>query len=465
MIELVLSLPLLIAGPVRAAAPASGTSAQAAPPALTAPELRMTLAEAVSSALADSPALRAAQAEEKAAASRGESRWGGLWPQLSLESSYRFSSEVPELTVVPGKTQSLGDHHNYSVGPSLNWTLWDQGARRQAWLSAVAAADARSQDSTLARRQVRLKTRLAYFQAQLALEQVRLLGDSLKLAQSQHGDVEKRREAGASSRLDSLQAHHEVLTRLRQFRQARSDLAAALRDLFMLTGRDPGLDLSLPLDGRMLMPLPADIEPASVAVFLDRLDGSLAELAAIEGWTIDASHPGVAALRDTARSAKFAANGTRAGLWPRLGLSARTSLEYPNGPVLEDFHQNAVGVSASMPLFEFGRTRREAEGLDRQALAAEERAEGSRRDLVRDWQKAKDQLLGLKAQKELCLKAAAEAHEAAGLTYESYKAGRVTFIEVQTANLRELEALVQTARTDAQSLVQLAAMASLSGKE
>ncbi|MFA6318037.1 MAG: TolC family protein [Elusimicrobiota bacterium] len=460
-----LLLALLLAGPGHAA-----------------PQLKLTLAEAVSSALADSPALRAAEADWAAAVSRGKSRWGVLWPRLSAEASYRFVSAVPELSVLPGRSQSLGDHHNASVGPTLDWTLWDQGARRGAWLSAIAGADARSQDLRAARRQVRLRTRLAYFQAQLAVESVRLLGDSLKLAQSQYGDVEKRREAGASSRLDSLQAHQEVLQRLRQFRQARSDLAACLRDLFSLTGRDPGIDLSLPLDGRMLpapgvagagvpLPaaresgLPADIEPASAAVFLDELEASLKELGPVENWSLDETHPGVAALRDAARSSKLAASGARAGLWPRLGLMARTSLEYPNGPVLEDFHQNTVGVSASMPLFEFNRTRKEAQSLDLQARAAEERAEGARRDLSRDWQKAKDQLLGLRAQKELCVKASAEAKEAAGLTYESYKAGRVTFIEVQSSNLRELEALVQTARTDAGALVQLAAMASLSSKE
>ncbi|MBI4676763.1 MAG: TolC family protein [Elusimicrobia bacterium] len=453
MNALLLSLPLIVASPGSALG-----RAQAAP------ELRATLAEAVASAEADSPALRSAQAEWKAAVSRSESRWSGRWPELTAESSYKFAGEVPSLSVIPGRTQSLGDHHNYSLGPSLSWTLWDQGARRDAWLAAVSAARARAEDVDAQRRQARLKTRLAYFQAQLALEQVRLLADSLKLAQSQYGDIEKRRQAGASSRLDSLSAHQEVLARLRQFRQARSDLAAALRDLYALTGKEPSEDLSLPLDGRTA-PLPEDVEPASVLIALDPLEDSLKSLAAVEAGALDAGHPGVAALRESARSYKLSAGGTRAGLWPRLGFTGRTSLEYPNGPVLEAFHQNTVGVFASMPLFEFGRTRREAASFERQAEAADERAEAARRDLARDWRKAKDQLLGLKAQKTLCLQAVSEAREAADLTYESYKAGRVTFIEVQSANLREIEARVQAARIDAQALMQLASLASLAEKE
>ncbi|MBI5625261.1 MAG: TolC family protein [Elusimicrobia bacterium] len=433
--------------------------------AAAAPEVRMSLSSSVSSALADAPSLKAALAEAAAAASRADGRWGALWPRLSVESSYRFASEVPELSVLPGSSRALGDHHNYSLGPTLDWTVWDFSARRRAWQSAALSESSLSQEARSAARQTRLRTRQAYFQAQLAVEQVRLLGDSLKLAQSQHADVEKRREAGASSRLDSLQAHQEVLLRLRQFRQARSDLAAALRDLYALTGGQPKADLSLPLDGRMPQPLPADIEPASASVLLDPLEDSLKELSSAGAAVLDEAHPELAALADAARSERLAAGGVRSSLWPRLGVTARTSLDYPNGPVLEDFHQNTVGVSASMPLFEFGRTRREAESHERRAKAADERAEAARRSLDRDWWKAQDQLLGLKAQKELCLKAAAEAREAAGLTYESYKAGRVTFIEVQSANLRELEALVQTARTDAQTLMQLAVLASLSEKE
>jgi len=59
-------------------------------------------------------------------------------------------------------------------------------------------------------------------------------------------------------------------------------------------------------------------------------------------------------------------------------------------------------------------------------------------------------------------RASAEAEELAGLVYESYKAGRSTFIEVQSANLRELEAKVQSAKTDVQILIQLAVLSSLS---
>ena len=50
------------------------------------------------------------------------------------------------------------------------------------------------------------------------------------------------------------------------------------------------------------------------------------------------------------------------------------------------------------------------------------------------------------------------------MTYESYQAGRSTFLEVQSANLRVLEINVASARNDAQLLIQLAILDSLSVK-
>jgi len=306
---------------------------------------------------------------------------------------------------------------------------------------------------------------LAYFQAQLASEQVRLLGDSFKLAVSQYQDIEKRRQAGTSSRTDSLSAHQEVLARKRLLRQARTDLAVSLRELFALTGQDPGCDLSLPLDGGMTQPLPDGIEPASVLVSLDAPSASQRLLASATAHPPGESHPSVRAFGSLAESAQRAARSARAGLWPRVLFSARTSLDYPNGPRLESFNQNMVGVAASVALFEAGRTRRDAAQLDSQARAGDWRKEAVKQDLMRDWLKAQDQLLGLNSQQEINRQAVAEAGELAKLIYDSYRGGRSTFIEVETANLRELEARVQSAKTDSQILMQLAVLASLSEKE
>ncbi|MCX5794852.1 MAG: TolC family protein [Elusimicrobia bacterium] len=427
-------------------------------------QLRIGLDAALEAAQHNSALLQAVEADRQAAQKRASSRQSLLWPRLTMDASYKYISEVPALAVA-GRTQALGANDNYSLGPTLSWTLWDQGVLREAWRSAQAVSRARDADLKATGLQVRLKLRLAYAQAQLALEAVRSLGDSLRLAQSQHADIAKRLHAGAASRTDSLSAHQDVLGRRRQYRQARADLAGALRELYALIGEEPAADLSLPLDASAAAGLPADVEPPSVTVALDLPEDSMQSLAAAEGWPQDLAPPALSAWTAQADSSRLAARSLRAGLWPTLQLSARTSADYPNGPVLETINQNTVGVFASLPLFENGRTRRQAAELEAQARDGDWRREAARRDLARDWLKAKDQLAGLKAQREINRQAASEAHELSRLTYESYKAGRATYIEVQSANLRELEARVQCARTDTQLVMQLAILASLSEKE
>ncbi|OGR56591.1 MAG: hypothetical protein A2X36_11015 [Elusimicrobia bacterium GWA2_69_24] len=429
-----------------------------------APVLKVGLAESEKAALANSSTLKAVDAELSAARARADGRWSRLWPRLTAEANWRYLSEVPALTVA-GRTQRLGDNESYSIGPSLGWTLWDQGEVRESWKSALAASRAKGHERKDLERQVLLRTRVAYFQAQLALEQVRLLADSLRLAQTQHKDIDNRRKAGASSFIDSLSAHQDVLSRARLFRQARTELAEALRDLFALTGTEPQAELSLPLDSDSAAQPPEGTEPASAAVSLDPLEEAMTALSPAAAAAFDETHPALRRLAETAESWERSARSARAGLWPRLYLTARTSLDYPNGPVLESYHQNMVGVAAGLPLFESGRTRQEAEEGEFLAQAARSRMDQARQDRLRDRHKAQDRLLGLQAQRELDRVSVKETKDLSTRIYDSYIAGRSTFIEVQGANLRELEARVGAVRTDAQTLMQLAVLAELSGKE
>ncbi|MFA5138447.1 MAG: TolC family protein [Elusimicrobiota bacterium] len=427
------------------------------------PVLRIELKAAEESSQRNFPALKALEAELAAANIRADGRESLLWPRLTADASYRWLSDVTSLSV-GGRTQNLGDHHNASVGPTLGWTLWDQGALKDSWRSAQAWARAKHREKEAVSGQVRLRARVAYFQAQLGLEQVRLLGDSLKLAQSQYKDIEGRRKAGASSMIDSLCAHQEVLSRSRSFRQARADLAGALRDLFALTGEEPGAELSVPLDAETALKIPDGTEAPGVVVVLDPLTQSLSLLERAAGG-FDEAHPALRQAAESAEALKSAARSLRAGIWPRLLFSARTSLDYPNGPLLESHIQNIAGVSLSFPLFESGKTRKEASESESLAKAQLDRMEGIRRERSRDWLKAKDQLLSLKAQEVMDAVSTRETADLSRRFYDSYKAGRATFLEVQSANLKELEAKVQAARTHAQMLLQLAVLDDLSTKE
>ncbi len=443
-------------------------AALAAPdtPAGGAPVFSVSFAQTVRDAVAVSGSLKAAGHEAGAASSRAAGAISPLLPQFSVDANYRYLDAVPELTVFPGKAPvALGAHQNYSVGPTATWTLWDWGASYEAWQGAGDRAAAEAAQRDLARRSVALLAAVTYIQAQMAAEQVRLVADALKVARTQHHDISLRQQAGNASRLDLLQAHQELLARQRAFAQARADLAAGLNDLFALTATGTGLDASLPLDTRAAADLPEGSEPPTLLVALDPLDEALLALEPAGRGAPDPRFPRIRYYDRLAEASRRAATGLTVSRLPRIQITSRVSLDYPNGPILEQVTQKSAGVMATMPIFTGTKLVRDAQEQRDHAAALTAQRDSAASDLARDWRKAAARLAQLRAQAELNRQAIAEAQETARLVYDSYRGGQARFIEVETANLHTLEAQVQDARTRAETLTQLAIMQSLSKED
>ena len=438
-------------------------AALAVPAAAQTPALTLGLREAEASARAHSLKARAAAEEAAAAGDRGDEQFASLLPRVTLDGSYRYQTAVPEFSVLPGAPpRPFGDHRATSIGPTLSWTLWDQGALYDAWRAQKARAASASDLHRLAERQAVLGARLAYAQAQLAREQSLALADALALADVQDRDIKSRFAAGSASRIDTLSSRQDALQRRRQFLQSQADLGAALRELFQLTGLGAGLDLSRPLDARVSTAAAAGLAAPTLLVTLDDLRVVPPALAAAETAPLDPAHPAIAAQADLADAARRAAAGLQASRGPTVKLTARASYDYPNGPVLESVTQKTVGLTASLPLFEGRLTARAVDEQKRLGAAAEARRDLAAEELARDWDKARVALASLREQLDVDDRSAADAAELATLVYRAFKAGSANYLEVQSANLRSLEAKVQAARTRAQILIQLAALASLS---
>jgi outer membrane protein TolC len=430
----------------------------------------MSFSRCRSDALSSSDRIRAAERDLEATRQRAGSQGGLMWPKLAVEGNYRYLDQIAELTPFPGRPPiALGAHDNYSIGPTVNWVVWDWGALYSGWKGAWARSDAKREELALIRRQVLFGATLTYAQVQLALETVNQLADAAKLADDQYTDISLRRKTGSASRIDELQAHQDSLTRRRQYAQARAELGAGLMDLFAQTGvggtdappatlaagAGRGLDASTPGSAGTNEGTP------SLLVKLDRLEDTLAALEPVSQGDPDPAYPGVVMNERLADSARHASWSVTASRLPRITVTGKTSLDYPNGPVLEQIHQNMVGVAAVMPLFEGGRIVRDANEAKEQAKGFDERRVLARIELDRDWKKAAGRLAALREQKLLNATAVKETGELAGLTYDSYKSGQARFIEVQAANLRALDAKVQDARTKTEMIVQLAIMQSL----
>src|SRR6266700_7503564 len=149
-----------------------------------APRLAISLGQALQAALDTSDQWKSARSGAEAAQDQALAQRGALLPHLGVNGSYRYIAEIPTIQVAPGAPPfAFTTHNQYSIGPEVTWTAFAGGALIQSWRAAQANARAQAQQADAVRRQVRLAARLAYFQAQLAADQVRLYAESYRVEQ------------------------------------------------------------------------------------------------------------------------------------------------------------------------------------------------------------------------------------------------------------------------------------------
>lgn len=407
--------------------------------AFAAEEDVLSLDDAVNSALDYSPKLKAAQSEQSAYGERAGAQKTQLYPRLTLDGTYKYVTSVQEIALpLPNfKPVKFGDNSNYSIGPMAAWMLWDFGVIRNSYKSAAAVAESKKNEAEAARRQVVLNARAAYFQIALASEQVTLYSDALKLSNAQYEDIKLNVRAGTKSRADELQAHQEVLARMKQLRQARADLQASLTELSSVTGTKYG-----------------DVK-------LESIDSMLSKYEPYRKAKLNESHPALLVYQKNAESAEYVMRGAGSGRWPKIQLSAKSSLDYPNGMKLESYNQNTLGAGLSWTLFEAGAVNNRVNESRNMAAASSQRGKQALADFRRDWSKTMNQISNLDDQRSLNEISVSETEELVKIIYKTYKTGSISFIEVENANFKALEAKIQSAKTKVQTLINLAALANL----
>jgi outer membrane protein TolC len=429
-------------------------------------ELTLSLEDLTQTALAHSSQLQAAKLGYESSESEAKSAGSGEFPRLGLNANYFYQTYVPELSIAPNEPpEAFGEANNWSAWATLNWNIWDFRSQHEMADSATEVSQSQDELYEATIRQVTLAVRMAYFQAKVNAEQVRLLGDSLKVAQNQYTDIGHQFKFGTASRMDHLSSHQEVLNYQRQFRQAQANLAESLRDLYALVGVKEPADFKLPLDKHMEDALPDTIPLPSVWLMMDSTADSLTMLRKEEVVPPNDQVPQLRTYAYMADSSRSAANAIHSELLPKITLSAQAGYENPDGPILQTVQQNIISLSASMPLFDWGQIVNDSNSKQKQAEVYEQNWSQARTDLWRDWNKAKDQLSSLRDQEKLNDEAVSETTDLARLTYKSYKAGTVRFLEVQTANLQALDAKIQSVSNNVQLLMQLSVLSSLSGKQ
>jgi len=417
----------------------------------------LSLQDAEIESLGASNQLKSFISDVAAATEQANSQFAELLPQLSLEANYKYLSEVPDIPVQGQPPFPFGSHNNYSVGAVLRYTLWDTGTSRKAYQGLAKLAASRQEDRKTEELQILLSVRTAYVRVQLALEELRLVNDTLELSRAQDRDIATRYRAGAATRLDLVTSERDVIGYELQFKQKQADLSVALKDLLALLGSRSVKDVS--------HPGPPNVDGVSLILKLNPFQKLLTDEGQAEIPPPDDRQPQIRSRELLAESSELSAASQKAELFPTVQFSARTSLDYPNGPILEQINQNTVFVGLSMPLFDGNRIRHLVAQNLMEAQSARYRKDQLMVDIQRDFAKARELLDSLREQQKLAKQDVLRSEEAARLYYESYKAGSINLIDVQSANVRALLAKVSAARIDAQILNQLFILKALSGRE
>lgn len=417
----------------------------------------LSLEKCESSALEFAPSVKAAQAQAVAAKAAYESKRGNLYPSLYLDAAGSWTSEVPQMQVGP-QTFEFGSEWGYSVGPTMEYVLFDNGARAAAAKSAQEAYQSKLAEYELARKQVILQVRQAYFSVQRDLENLFLMSEQLKVARKQLADVQSAYQAGAKSRRDVLLAEKQSLRTAVDASSARAELARDLRELFKLTGTDFGIDPHYPLDWRVRAKLDGE---TSAVIRADDPAQTVQQFASFAQLEFDEDTPRLAAYDGVVKSYEYAARGYAASVWPRVGLSAGAYAQYPNGPIQEDVFLGKAGLSLRLPLFEGKKNRSQAQAQELAADAAREQKRDTQEALKALFLSAKDSLGALDIESNLAAQLADKASQSAALTYQAYNAGAVTFLEVDDANLSALQSRIMLNELNIRRLNGLAVLDSL----
>jgi len=414
----------------------------------------LTLSEALQRAHQNSNYIKSAEKSFEAAEHKADAQFGSYFPKLSLEANYHYLTEVP--TIQLGATSfSFGDNENYSYGPVLSYTLWDGGTRTDLHRSLSQFVEAQKEQKQGVRLSVSLETEVAYVQAQLFQSVLAFSQRSAELSREQLKDISHRHASGSVSKIDSLSAQMDVSNYELHVANHKGNFQAALVKLISLTG--PILNSSQ---------VSADREGVdSLNIQLDQLLSSADRVAQKKISAFSESHPHVEAQRHLSQSLEFASNAEAGQYWPHIQLQAKSSVDYPNGPILREVHQNVVMVNLNWTLWDWASTRHRVGEKRAAAFAAEFQANDQEVKMERDYQQAVVQLKSLREQRERAKEIAIQAERLAKLNYASYRAGGLAYLQVQTANLKLMEARIRRAQIEAQFLTQYYQLQFFAGKK
>ena len=289
----------------------------------------LALADAVDLALCHSPQLQGAWAAIRIqAAGLGTARAAYL-PTLSLSAGRLHSRQ--SMSGMPASSASIASS---SYSASLNWRLFDFGAREAAADAARSLLDAALASHDASLQKVLAGVVQAYFDAQTAQAAWETRQSQEAMAEAMLETVTRRALLGGAAQTDTLQAATALARAGLERSRAEGAYRRALAALVSALGIPAGSRLTL---AREL----ADPDHA-----LRRELDSWFEQA-------QASHPALLAARAQLAAARQGIAAVRSEGLPRLDFNSALYVNgRPNQGAVRDTRETTAGVTLSIPLFD-----------------------------------------------------------------------------------------------------------------
>jgi len=422
--------------------PAHAQDAQNGQDAQNAPALRLTLADALARSAQASHRLAESRARVDVAQAKLSEREAADRPSVAALAGYTRTNHVDEF-VVPGPTgvprvlyPDVPD--NYRTRLDLQWPIYSGGRVDALERAARADASAAGADLAAAQADLRLETARAFWALVTARATVGVLEEGVTRAEAQLSDARQRFSAGLVPPNDTASAEAQLSRQRMLLIEARNQREAATADLARLIG----IETSQPIEPADALELGPDA-PRDVAALVAAARQSRPELQALQ-------------RRADAAAAQQAA--AQAGRHLAIAIGGGVDYASPNPKIFPraDRWQASwdAGVSASLPLWDAGRTAADVAQAAGAAEAARQRLADFDSTLAVDVrQRVLDIASGRAAVAAAgdAVRAAAEARRVVG---ERYRAGVISQTEVLDAEVALLQA--QLDRTRALANVHLA---------
>lgn len=414
----------------------------------------------VDQALANSPNLRAAEAQLRAARALVRQRRAEMLPSVGANAVYAhieapdsIRNEVREVgeqaataaeqfagaeaaQAIRQRAQSLDlDTDLYNAGFDASWELDLFGRRRRAAEGARAKAEASEADLADAQVQLTAEVAQAYLGYRGSRERLAIARDNLDKATHILALTRQRRERGADSDLQVERAVAQLHQQEAMVPQLEADAQVALDQLALMIGREPGALDAMFAQDRPLPALPAQVAVDDAAVLIRRrpdvrrAERELAASSAQIGEALSAYFPQVTLMGSLAMVATSPSD---------LGSDALTSL---------------VAPMLRWSVFDFGRIGAQVEQARAGNQARLAAYQGTVLAALQDANGALSRFGAARRQLGSAQQAQASAERAAGLMEQRNAAGASSLIDTLDVQRQRLSAQDGAAQAQLQLLV------------